>query len=250
MESNEIYVLKQPEKTIISVIVMDLGYPLSTTAHLYIDRLGEFSDTCFIFPSSSGINVRKFTSLYDGNCFIKCRFNDDLLGMVVKSFEYSLEIFEKHYSFLLFRLSDLVELSEEEFKLAGENAMKLNRSAVLRPFLKIERLKSEDIYEYYKEEDNSSKKNYYCLEKLMFWRKDKELAEDCKNMYTSWKTISRVQFFRRNSVEMFIRFLSQHPEYLDTFNGTEIDKLFASILRQTKEKVHNDSIEFLNLGAV
>lgn len=248
MESNEVYVLRQPEKTIMSVIVMDLEYPLTSTAHTYIDRLREISDTCFIFPSSSGINVKKFTSLYDGNCFIKCKNKDNVLSQVVKSLEYSLEIFEKHYSFLLFKLSSLVALGEEEFKTLGEHSMKINRSTLLRPILKIERLGSEDIYEYYKEENVIPENGI--LEKLMFWRKKQDLEENNNNMYTSWKTTSKVQFFRRNNVEMFIKFLSQHPGYLETFDGSEIDKLFASILRQSKEKIHNNSIENLNIGTV
>ena len=107
---NEIYVLSQPQRSIISLIVVDSKLPLEQGEHEKLDKLRNFSDIFFIFSddlfSETGkIEKNKFTSLYEACGYIDG--NSELCEVCLKTILYCLEIFEHHVGFCIIRLSDL-----------------------------------------------------------------------------------------------------------------------------------------------
>lgn len=269
MNYNEVYVINQPEHTILSIIVMDTKFPLTEVSHSYIEKLQKFSDTCFLFSDklfeSKNVNKKKFTSLYDGNCFISAQGNS-ILPMVLKALNYSIEIFKKHNSFLIFNLSDFEKYSEEEFGKFRENTIKINSSGVMHPILRIKKLNNEELFEYYNEETrdyNEQSGNRFldffasgssyigkklCLNYFTESFASKDVPENNKNIYSSWKTNSIVQFFKRDTILKFIDFLENNPGFIDTFEGWGIDMIFSTLVRRLKLKNHNNGIEELDLG--
>lgn len=269
MNNNEIYVNNQPERSIFSVIIMDTEFPISKKLHESITNLQKFSDTCYLFSddlySSKRVSKKKFTSLYEGNCWINVE-GDNILPSIMKVFDYALEIFNKHSSFMIMNLSDLEKYSEEEWVKFKDNCCKVNSSNILRPILKIDRIGNEDIYEYYRKDEECAETdtnpiieffpfnnaisrklglNYFTS---MFETKESNDEEDCSNMYSSWITSSRVLFFRRPSIKDFITFIENNPDFIDTFDGDKINIFFPSIINRLRIKYHNSGIEDLDLG--
>lgn len=267
INKNEIYVTKRPIKSIMSVIIMDTKFPISSNSHEYIEALQKISDTCYLFSDkfyeSKGINKRKFTTLYEGNLFIDCT-GDSIIPLINKTFDYSIEIFNRHASFLVFNLSDLETFQEEDFKKLLSNIQKVNVSNIKWPILNIKRLSSEEMYEYYKEfptiDEGSylntdscfsltgiiSKLNLEYFNYLIL----KENSNNTKNTYASWKTTSRIQFFKRIVISEFLKFLEENPNFIETFSGDRIDQVYASIIKRLNLKNQNINIEDLNLEEI
>lgn len=256
---NEIYVTNQPTHSVFSIIIMDTGYPISEKSHKYIEHLQKFSDTCFLFSDklykSSNISKRKFTSLYEGNCWIDIN-NANILPGIIKVLDYSVEIFEKHGSFIITHLSDLEKYSDEDWKRFCENSNKVNMSNILYPILKIERLGNEKMYEFYKENEVKTEENSFIkfIEKKLFlnyftdfFNKSGEVDDDSW-MYASWKTESIALFFRLPTIKLFIEFLENNPNFINTFRGDRTDLFFSSLIRRLGIKNHNCNIEELDLG--
>ena len=267
INKNEIYVIKRPIKSIMSVIIMDTKFPISSNSHEYIEALQKISDTCYLFSDkfyeSKGINKRKFTTLYEGNLFIDCT-GDSIIPLINKTLDYSIEIFNRHASFLVFNLSDLETFQEEDFKKLLSNIQKVNVSNIKWPILNIKGLSSEEMYEYYKEfptidggsylnTDSCfsltgiiSKLNLEYFNYLIL----KENSNNTKNTYASWKTTSRIQFFKRIVISEFLKFLEENPNFIETFSGDRIDQVYASIIKRLNLKNQNINIEDLNLEEI
>lgn len=248
---DEFYVNRQPEHTILSIIIMDTDYPLNKSCHGRIEELQRWSDTCFIFSDntyeqSKGVNKKKFISLYDGNCFISCSNSGMLLKTIFKSLEYSIEIFQKHNSYVVFRMSSLECLSDDDFKKFQDNSIIVNQANLVNPFLSINRLDAIDYYEFYKV---SQVKRGFLEEKLclhyltdLFSGNNLE-EEDREFMYASWITKSPTIFFKKDIARTFLNFLQDNPEFIGTFGIDRVDLIFPSLIERLRIKYHNYGIE-------
>jgi hypothetical protein len=265
MNKDEMYVINQPIHTIFSIVVIDTDFPIPKRCHDYIDDLQQISDTCYIFSDacykSRKINKKKFTTLYNGNCFIDVS-GDNILPIVNKALEYSVELFsKKHFTYLLMKLSDLDKYSRENFNRLLSNIQKVNMSNVMQPVLEIHRLNNENMYEYYREDHvpvnidpiqctfiNRLFPDFANFIMRMNYTLKKANDEDIKNIYSSWETGSKVQFYRKDTIKEILKFTENNPSFIGTFSGDRVDVAYASLLKRLSIKNHNTNIEDLDLG--
>lgn len=105
-------VLKQPEKAIVSIIVVN-SLP-TENIHNKLDELRKISDLIFVFGNID-IDYEKFTSLYQG-CGYVVRDKETIVERLKFTLEYCLEIFKSHASYLLCPDIELLGYNEIDFE--------------------------------------------------------------------------------------------------------------------------------------
>jgi hypothetical protein len=190
MNKNEMYILKQPEKSWLSVVYVDSVFPLPDTEHERLLRLSEISDVVLLFPEVCCTSLEKFGTLYSACGYIEAGRN--MIGSFLRVLEYDREILENHTAGVL--ITQTSGLGDPE-KLPRIFASDINK-----PLFSCRRLSSDEYYEIYHipekswfMKDPEEQDNRYCTHVsesehmiLRPWVVDKllELKEDYTKIFT------------------------------------------------------------------
>lgn len=186
------YVVNQPKRTILSIIsidIDDLRGPLQQHTLDGLDKLAKFSDIIFLFPEGADryVDCEKFTSLCSG-----CSWTiGDWEETLIETFQYGLEIFGKHFSYVLMNLIDIDGLYIPE-----DIIVNLNMSTSKVPILEIQRKSPEELFDYYKYIREDSTRSWWEI-----WRKETTFKWDLNNFYSLWKTESVFIYLRPKNIE-------------------------------------------------
>ena len=263
IKKDEMYVVNQPKHLLLSVVLMDYEkYPLPDDIHNGLCELSEISDMIFIFSDNhfdnSGIHKSKITSLYQGCAFIDS--SGKLPRTFFKALLYDKEIFSKHLGTSIIRCQDLSNCLDIKNKLF-ENLIKVNQSKVNKPIFNIYRLSSNDIYNFYKDENDTKETHTYHSTLNMFENsllyllslKDYDKFEvDCR--YCTWGSKSRVIYFRNTTINLFLEQMIKSEEdfykFIDTFTDKDIRFLFAGLSKKFGIGCINHNIEDLDIDKI
>lgn len=205
---NNMVVLKQPEKSIVSLVVVD-SLP-GNQEHEVLEDLRKISDLVFLFK---GVNVYpgKFTSLYQGCGYFISDF--ELTVETMKhAMEYCLEIFNQHSTFLI--CPEILGLGTPG--ICFRNIQTLNSSGLVLPIMVTKRLGCEEFKSIY-----SQKKGWLG-----------NTLEDTYGMYSSHVTTSPIIMIRPKMVRTLLElsegilgtFLNSIPHWIASVferNGIE-----------------------------
>jgi len=228
------YVVYQPKRTILSIISIetdDLQGPLQQSTLDGLDKLAEFSDIIFLFPSGAQkyVDCEKFTSLCSGCSWTIGEWEDTF----IESLQYGLEIFGKHYSYLLMNLVDI-----DGLYIPKDNIINLNMSASKVPILEIQRKSPEELYDYYKYIREIPERSWWEI-----WRKETIYKWDLNNFYSLWKTDSVFIYMRPKNVEQIL----EKKEIVSTFESYR-DFIASCIMNMGMEYI-NQNIEDIDYEA-
>ena len=204
INNNEVYVLRQPKKSILTIIYIDNIFPKNQIQQDFFDNIYEVSDIFFIFNSSSKkkINIRKFTHLNKGSEF----YVEDV-GKPVALYnvlDYSKHIFDHYISYLVLDDEDIENIDNKYIK----DVQVWTSSTLSQPYIKIKRLDPTSLYNIYKLEDNGN-----------FFNFSRPKIIDDKNTYSTYTSVSAFVFFKRNILNAFLDYEEKYDfKYLETFD--------------------------------
>ena len=226
---NEVFILRQPKYSIISLVFINSELPLKLEQHDKIQDLNNFSDVLFIFPNTPSIDKNKFTSLYEGCGWIECGPN--LCETYLKTILYSLEIFEKHVGYCLINIENIGKINIVK---NIDKIRSITASTVTNPIFTIKRLSSQEFYDIYKKSNSGIFKT----------------KEDTKNMYCSYTSSSNILYFKRSIAGMFVNFWksSENNKYISSFSIQDPRYFFASLTKFLEIKTIDSDIESLDVG--
>lgn len=206
-------VIKQPEKAIVSLVVID-SLP-DENIHNKLDELKKISDLIFIFKGVD-INPDKFTSLYQG-----CGYLDHEKESIVKTMkfamEYCLEIFKSHATFLICPELELLKYKEIDF-LALQN---ISISGLNLPIMIDRRLSSEEFKKIY-----SPKYGWFG-----------NIIDNEYGKYSSYTNISPLIMLRPKMIKTI---LDLSEGILETFLNSTSHWIASIIERNGIEHINND----------
>lgn len=218
----QMYVINQPKHLTSTIIVVGDEFPLREEVHNDIEKLCEISDVLFMFAPSrfthqEDINFDKFASLYRSCAWVEsgASLGRTLMYMV----DYDREIFETHRSTLILNSWDLGDIDTDKI-------MSLVSSSISKPIVKIERLKSDEFYEIYKEEEYSNPILNYL----------KPRTDVLEKAFCSYKAISDLVFLRSNTIDTILSFYDNREDdfpkkYVKSFTGDDIKYLLGSLIK-------------------
>lgn len=257
INKDEIYILRQPDKLILSIIVVDidLDKPVNDKAHSNLGWLTDFSDVFFIFNEShwSGqafVGKEKFTSLYQGCGFISSD-SKNLGKSLMRVFEYDKEILSEekvHLGYTITNLSDLVELGITHF-----NHLTTSLPYISRPIYKERRLTSSEFFDIYKYKENDSsvekslsnqpgRKSIWRVMMEAWWKK-RGNEKDRTGMYSNWHSNSPLIYLPKGIVGLILDTTSQDSffnAWTETFITGDVRFFIASLIKHL-------GIEILNM---
>ncbi len=255
INKDEIYILRQPEKLIFSIIVVDkeLDEPVDDKAHFNLGWLTDFSDVFFIFNESHWSNQvfvgkEKFTSLYQGCGFISGD-SKNLGKSLMRVFEYDKEILSEekaHLGYTIINLSDLVELGTAHLK-----HLTTSLPYISRPIYKERRLTSSEFFNIYQECDSSIEKPLInqsgrkSIWRVMMeaWWKRRGNEKDRTGMYSTWHSNSPLIYLPKGIVGLILDKTSQDSffnAWTETFVTGDVRFFIASLIKHL-------GIEILNM---
>lgn len=220
---NRFYVGEQPEKTILSVVVID-EIPVSEEAHNRLYDLQEVSDLLFIIPKEyrMGILAKKFGSLYRACCWVEAE--GDVGEAFMESLEYDAEIFGNHVLILITQVSNITELG-------GEGLQKIAASSISKPIFQTRRLTSQEFYAIYKDDNKEQ-----TIKSRFF-----PTPPDMSNLFTTHVVTSRETLIRPWVVDKMLSFWKSVKEdgfsgegYVCSFRQPTLDYILASMLKRLK----------------
>ena len=242
---DEIFVINQPKHAILSLVVVDCEFPIPELSHEVMEKLKDSSDVFLVFSDkyfskSKSINKNKFANLYGVCGWIDSE--DNLYNTILKSVQYSIEIFNKHVSFSIINMSDVKSLGENYFS----NILNITGSTVTKPIFKLRRLSSREFYNIYSNETDEPKKKTTIFNKIF----NKDGDEDMSNMFNSYTSSSTSMFFKKNTMKLFIDFWEDKKSktYIDSFDTGDFRDFFASMVKYLGISIIDCNMEDLNIG--
>lgn len=258
IEKDEMYVINQPKHLLLSIILMDNNYyPIQEEIHNNICRLSEVSDIVFIFSdnhfNNSGIYKDKLTSLYQGCAFVDSQGN--LPRTIFKVLLYDKEIFSRHIGITISLCQDLIFDDPEKLI---KNLEKVNQSRIVKPIFNIYRLSSDEIYQFYHNEEsiieNLSDYSFWPISNLfpkIKMEEDRD-AVDCR--FCTWGSYSKVLYFRNSTINIFLEQLVSKEEdfykFIDTFTDPNPGYLFSGLVKKNGIECLDYSIEDLEVNEI
>lgn len=229
IKENQVYVTRQPSHITSSILVLTQNFPLSEELHERIGKLCKMSDVMFVFcpniyHAQQSISLNKFASLYESCAYIK---SGSVNQAILKLMEYDREIFSKHLNTLIFTESDLVS---DEFNL--ERLEKTLTDPLLKPIITIDRLRPEEMFEFYKSEA-PQKRNWWDLPKLLAWKVVNGCAESTKMMFSSYRSSSKYILLRRATLDIILNFCESEEgeQFIKSFTDPNYKYLFGSLFK-------------------
>lgn len=257
-QKDEIYVLRQPEKTTLSIIIMKDEFPLSDKLHEDFEKLSKISDIILIFsdkyfPKSKDINKERFSNIYRVTGWIDS--SDNLPKSIVKVLKYSKEIFNKHVTYTIMNSWEM-NLSDRLI-----NNIVLSGTLVTRPVYKTVRLSSTDYFNIYKKHENedtivslprpcnSSGWNFFKLRNTESTRGNLIKDTHLFRSFSSYTTKTSVFLFKAVTANNLISFFDDplSDEYIETFDWEDFRYCFASLIKRLNIETVDVNIEDLDL---
>lgn len=245
LKENCFYVINQPKKSTVSIIIVDKVDKKSEVLRKSLDTLCEATDVIFIFssifPETKFINPKKFTTLYNGCTWV---YSEDLYSTLIRTLRYTLNIFDNHIGFCFLRTSDLIEESlNKKFK---DNVLKLNGSSIISPIFELRRLNSEELGEIYSNVEINERNFLGSL-----FKKRNLLEEDIDNIYTTHISTTRIMYLKRITVYNIINYLDGLDyDYIGTFKYYDFHYFLASLLVKMGTTIIDNNIETVEFGRV
>lgn len=227
-ETNEVYIVNQPKKSILSIIFVGKNeYPFSESIHNRLYDLSEISDLFFIFHNGGnhGINEDKFCNLYSG-----CGWtisSSCLPETFLKIGKYSINIFKSHTGFLI--LNSVYNVPN--IKDIENNILSINSGGLVEPIFKERRLTSDEFYKIYNNPGDIGS----ILSRTS--KLDKK--------YSIWTSDSDIIFLRPDT---FNRLETLGSEYFESFSWTDIRYFIASGIKRLMIGNTNCDIKDLEIG--
>lgn len=217
IDNNEVYVLRQPKKSILTIVYIDNIFPKNQIQQDFFDEINSVSDILFIFNSlaKKKINVRKFTYLNKGSAF----YVEDV-GKPVALYnvlDYSKHIFDHYVSYVVLDDKDIENITDDKY---AKNIQTWTSSTLSQPYIKIKRLDPISLYDIYKLEDNGK---FFNFSRPVF---------DDKNTYSTYTSVSAFVFFKRNILNAFLDYEEKYDfKYLETFDKDSYKEAIASFIK-------------------
>lgn len=221
-ETDQVYLINQPKHITSTIIVLGDVFPLPSEEHDDIEKLCEISDVLFIFAPNhfthqKDINFDKFASLYRSCAWIES--GASLGSTLIKLVEYDKEIFSCHRSTVIMNSNHLGNTDTERI-------MSLVSSSISKPVMKVERLRSEEFYDIYKEDSYSSPILKYLSPK----------RDSLEKAFCSYRAVSDLVFFRESTLDNILNFYNSPNDdfpkkYIESFTGGDIMYLLGSLIK-------------------
>ena len=266
-KKDEIYVISQPKKLVLSLIVVDsnLESELKEKVHNSLGWLKDYSDIFFIFsekhrPGQRMVDKIKFTSLYNGCGFIES--SSERLGhSIFKALRYDKEIFSEdriHHGFTISLLSELENIKVLDIKKIVENIIPNNISW---PIYKERRLDSKELYNIYKlrnpllDEPTSQNKAGQIIKSIFsilvnaLKRRKFKGETDGVCMYSTWHSLSPMIYIPNACMKIILDHTEDEDFYnwLDTFNREDPRYIFASLINYLGLEIFDNEIENIDI---
>jgi hypothetical protein len=210
-----VYIVKQPEHSIMTVIVVKDDYPKSDKFRDLIDSIIDISDVFFIFVSNkSTINPKKFTTLYRSNGFIMKSNEKTMAEELFYLLGYSREIFNRHVSYLMINDWNIEDIKIEPLH---DNIVTWTTSTLSSPVLDIMRCSSENIWGIYKAR---AEKTIWGKETIISVPGNDYLTHTSESPFIYIKNTVIDKFLEKNNIE----------SYLGTFIGDNLGDAIASLI--------------------
>lgn len=244
MNKNAVYVVKQPEHPIVTVVLVNSSdLPLSNQAHQNIDALSTISDIVFVFSEhfkTSDVDIRKFASLYGATAYML--ESGPCIGLgIFRALAYCQGVFQ---SFAAYILTDTIRLREVgslgQSKL--EKIQEITMSPISKPIMNITRLSAEELGNIYLRGDTRPDPTPF----WMFWKShDNYDTEDRIN--STHKSASKFLYFK---VPVIKALLTRYEDkefqaYLRSFSEDDFTFLIASFIK--KLDLDNLDADIINL---
>ena len=215
----EFYILQQPKKLVLSIVLVDSELPLSEEVHQRLIDLSETCDILFIFPeyTKRKISAENFGSLYSACGYLEVS-GERGSEVLMRAFEYEKEIFEGKHSLILYtQTSDFTELGREKI-------LEITASGIVKPIFKTRRLNSAEFFDIYK--NNPGKENW--LDRFFLIPLKETTGTD--NIYSSCTTESKEILVRPLVVDKFLEFWRKEGTgYVYSFSNPDLRVFLASM---------------------
>lgn len=257
-KKGEIYVISQPKRLILSILVVDLplSEPLPEKIHQNLGWLINFSDVFFVFSEphfkeQSTVDKIKFTSLYQACGFIDSK-TECISHELIKTLKYDKEIFEEtknHLGITIGKLSDVVDYSSTDFSCI-RNVM---LSKITRPVFEIRRLTTDELFNIYKldnltEHKKSKGKLFSTILNALYRR---SLETDKIGMYSTWHSESPFIYLPKISINTILQQEQLDSEgfkdWINTFISIDPRYLIASLIDHLGLEILNLKIDQVKL---
>ena len=232
-EKGEFYILSQPSRMVLSIVLIDSVLPLQEEVHQRLLDLSETCDIFFIFKGGIGkYSAENFGSLYSACGYIEATNEERLSEVLMRTLEYEKEIFEFPHSLILYtQTSDFTSIGREKL-------LEISASSISKPIFQTRRLNSAEFFEIYNKE--YQKENWLSR---YFMIPIRDYSGCTENIYSSWKSESKEMIFRVPVIEKFIKFWKDTGEsYVYSFSNPDLRVFLASMCGKLK-------IDVLNMGA-
>ncbi len=249
IKNNEIYIINQPEKIILSLIVIDLNLyeSLEDNIHDILIKLKDYSDLFFVFTSEQNKTDKvKFTSLYRGCGFIVSPGNIHGIDLF-KVLQYDLEVLsdqKRHLAVTISRMSDLNKVNETYL----ENLHPMV-GQIGRPVFKCRLLGSKELHDIYTLPDNieiNTEEKGIFKTILGILKHKREL--DCEGMFNTWHSESPIMYFPRSVIEQFMSYSKiNFDTWIKSFTTTDPRFIFSSLTNLLGLKILNLNLDEVKL---
>jgi hypothetical protein len=228
MNKNAVYVLKQPEHSIATIVFVE--GELTEKVHNNLDKLRTISDLIFIFSDTfditKKIDCKKFSSLYLSNAYI---VGQNLTSPFIEILKYCQNIFKNQFAYLITDTMKLDNIDISDNIL--EKAQNITLSDISNPILTKTRLSVYELMEIYVK---PTKKIWY-------------KGNDCRANST-YRSTSKLMYIKNHTITNLLNLLQGEDEYIETFTEQDISYFLVSALDKFNIGVLNNDIETIEFN--
>lgn len=241
MNKNSVYVLRQPEHSLVTIIVIDTrDLPLTKRVHENIDALGKVSDLFFVFSdhfkeTNKGVDIPKFSNLYNACAYLYGE--GKIIGEpLFLALAYCKDVFQKHPTYLI---TDTKKLGNFDDTKRISRFPEIALMGIQKPIMRICRLEEEELGSIYMMPDNIT---------LNWWERK---AKETKDRY--WSTHSsptNILFFKSPTIGLLIKDRDKEDfrDYIKTFIEDDFSYLMSSLI--VREGIETTQTDIQNIELV
>lgn len=238
MNKNSVYVLRQPEHSLVTIIVVDTGdLPLDRRVHENIDALGEISDLVFVFSdhyskTNGKVDIPKFSNLYKASAYL-CGEGNAIGEPLFLALDYCKEVFQKHTTYLITDTRKLREFNDTgKIKRFPEIAL----MGIQKPLMRINRLGERELGEI-----------YMVPETDCHWWEPKKPKETMDRYWSTHNSPTDIMFFKSPVIGLLVgnRDDEDFKDYIKTFTEDDFSYLMASLI--VKKRIETTQTDIQNV---
>lgn len=224
MNKNSVYVLRQPEHSLVTIIVVDTGdLPLKKKAHENIDALEKVSDVFFVFSDHySGTNKRvdipKFSNLYKASAYL-CGDGNVIGEPLFLALSYCKDVFQKHTTYLI---TDTRRLGEFKETSRISRFPEIALMGIQKPIMRVNRLGEEELGTIYMMPENIT----------LHWWDRKKPVETKDRYWSTHNSPTNILLFKSPTIGLLVndRDDEDFRDYIKTFVEDDFSYLIASLI--------------------